>query len=67
LGVAIGPDNIITAIENLVSTIVSCVPPFVQVAGIEAITGNQLPALKMAATYKRRAELLVNGLNKIKG
>lgn len=67
LGVAIGPTQLIGPMENLVSTIVSCVPPFVQVAGIAAITGNQEPALEMARAYKRRAELLANGLNKIRG
>ena len=67
LGVAIGPTQLISPMENLVSTIVSCVPPFIQAAGMEAITGNQEPALEMAAAYKRRAELLANGLNKING
>mgnify|MGYP001114832458 CR=1 FL=1 len=67
LGVAIGPEKLIRPMESLVSSIVSCVPPFVQVAGIAAITGNQEPALEMARVYKRRAELLANGLNKING
>jgi aspartate aminotransferase len=67
LGVAIGPENLITAMESLVSTIVSCVPPFVQVAGMEAISGDQSATLQMTAAYKRRAELLVAGLNNIKG
>ena len=67
LGVAIGPENIISAMESLVSTIVSCVPPFIQRAGIQAIVGDQSDAIRMRDEYHNRAKLLVRGLNNIKG
>ena len=47
LGVAIGPEEVIEKMGLLVSTIVSCVPPFIQRAGIEAITGEQSALIEM--------------------
>ena len=41
LGVAVGPEKIINKMNLMLNTIVSCVPPFIQIAGIEAINGNQ--------------------------
>ncbi|MDA7561689.1 pyridoxal phosphate-dependent aminotransferase [Alphaproteobacteria bacterium] len=67
IGVAIGPDNLISAMESLVSTIVSCVPPFIQRAGIQAILGDQTENTAMRREYHNRAKLLVKGLNNIKG
>jgi aspartate aminotransferase len=67
LGAAIGPESLIKYMENLTSTIVSCVPPFIQMAGIEAIEGDQQSILKMVEAYRRRAQLFTEGLNKIDG
>jgi aspartate aminotransferase len=67
IGVAIGPENIISAMEDLVSTVVSCVPPFIQRAGIQAIVGDQSEAAAMRDEYYNRAKLLVKGLNNIHG
>ena len=41
LGVAIGPAEVINKMNLMLNTIVSCVPPFIQVAGIEALEGDQ--------------------------
>ena len=67
LGVAIGPEFLIKYMENLTSTIVSCVPPFIQHAGIEAIVGDQKPINNMVAAYESRAKLFSSGLEKIEG
>jgi aspartate/methionine/tyrosine aminotransferase len=67
LGAAIGPESLIKYMENLTSTIVSCVPPFIQMAGIEAIEGDQQSILKMVEAYLRRAQLFTEGLNNIDG
>lgn len=67
LGVAIGPENLIKKMTNLTSTIASCVPPFIQIAGIEAITGDQQAVKHMIKTYHERSKLLVNGLNNVNG
>lgn len=67
LGVAIGPEEVIEKMGLLVSTIVSCVPPFIQMAGIEAITGDQSALIKMKNEYDNRRKILVDGLNSING
>lgn len=67
LGVAIGPEKLIEKMGLLVSTIISCVPPFIQRAGIEAITGDQTAVAVMKDEYDKRRKLLVNGLNSLPG
>ncbi len=67
LGVAIGPKEVIEKMGLVVQTIVSCVPPFIQVAGIEAIKGDQTLIVKMMAEYQKRRDILVAGLNNIPG
>jgi len=67
LGVAIGPTEVIEKMGLLVQTLCSCVPPFIQRAGIAAIQGDQAPVREMMTTYKKRRDVLVNGLNRIPG
>jgi len=67
LGVAIGPKEVIEKMGLLVQTLCSCVPPFIQRAGIAAILGDQQPVREMMATYKQRRDILVKGLNRIEG
>lgn len=67
LGVAIGPEEIIEKMGLLVQTLCSCVPPFIQRAGIAAIKGDQTEIRRMIEIYKKRRDLLVYGLNKIPG
>lgn len=67
LGVAIGPEEVIEKMGLLVSTIVSCVPTFIQRAGIEAIMGDQKSLIEMKDEYNERRKILVNGLNSIDG
>jgi len=67
LGVAIGPREIIEKMGLLVQTLCSCVPPFIQRAGIAALKGDQTEIRRMMEIYKERRDLLVNGLNKIPG
>jgi aspartate aminotransferase len=67
LGVAIGPKKAIEKMGLLVSTIVSCVPAFIQLAGVEAINGNQNKPKFMKAEFEARAIFLVDGLNKLPG
>ena len=67
LGVAIGPKEVIEKMGLVVQTIVSCVPPFIQQAGIEAIKGDQSVIAEMLAEYQRRRDVLVEGLNAIPG
>ena len=67
LGIAIGPEYVIEKMGLLVSTIVSCVPPLVQQAGIAALEGDQTMVLKMRDDYRSRMRLLADGLNEING
>jgi aspartate/methionine/tyrosine aminotransferase len=67
LGVAIGPAEVIEKMGLLVQTLCSCVPPFIQRAGITALKGQQLPISKMMKTYRERRDVIVDGLNKIPG
>lgn len=67
LGVAIGPKEVIEKMGLVVQTIVSCVPPFIQLAGIEAVKGDQSAIAKMMVEYQNRCNVLVAGLNDIPG
>ncbi len=67
LGVCIAPADVIEKMALLLETTSSCVSPFIQDAGLEAMTGDQEPVKKMMAEYKARRDLLVEGLNKLPG
>lgn len=67
LGVAIGPVDVIKKMSLLLQTTSSCVAPFIQKAGIEAITGDQSAVSRMMAAYQKRRDILVDGLNSLPG
>lgn len=67
LGALIGPEEVTEKMMLLLQTASSCVAPFVQMAGLEAITGEQTEVREMMAEYKSRRDLLVGGLNEISG
>jgi aspartate/methionine/tyrosine aminotransferase len=67
LGTVIGPPEVIEKMGLLIQTICSCVPPFTQRAGITALTGDQTEVRRMVAAFKKRRDLLVEGLNSIPG
>jgi aspartate aminotransferase len=53
--------------SRLNSNSISCTASFTQMAGIEALRGDQSSVDKMNAEFKRRRDAFVAGLNKIKG
>ena len=67
LGVGIGPEDVMAKMGLLLETTSSCVPVFIQKAGMEAIAGEQDQVRNMIDTYKHRRDILVKGLNGIKG
>lgn len=67
LGCVIGPELIIEKMGLLLQTTSSCVAPFLQRAGIEAIRGSQDDVCLMMSEYKARRDLLVSGLNELPG
>ena len=67
LGAVIGPSNVVEKMKLLLETTSSCVPPFIQKAGIEAIEGEQTSQKSMYDEYEQRRNIVVNGINSIHG
>ena len=67
LGTLIGPVAVIERMAALLQTTSSCVSTFVQRAGIEAIRGSQETVTNMMVEYRARRDMLVDGLNRVKG
>jgi len=67
LGYAVTPPELVDPIVHLISNSISCTAPFIQHAGIEALTGPQDSIPKMVAEFKKRRDLIVEGLNEIPG
>lgn len=65
LGVGIGPADVMEKMGLLLQTTSSCVPSFIQYAGMEAIKGDQSSVKRMIEIYKKRRDILVKGLNDI--
>jgi len=54
-------------IARLLTNSNSCTASFTQIAGVEALRGSQASVDGMCAEFKRRRDVMVAGLNKIKG
>lgn len=67
LGCVIGPEDVMEKMELLLQTTSSCVTPFIQRAGIEAIEGDSDAVDHMMEEYRQRRDILVDGLNSIDG
>lgn len=67
LGYAVMPREFTPIVARLFSNANSCTAPFVQRAGLEALTGPQDSVDKMVAEFEARRDLLVDGLNKLPG
>ncbi len=67
LGYAIGPQPIIDVMAQMQVNAVSCTAGFVQMAGVEALTGPQDSVRAMAAEFGVRRQVVVEGLNAIEG
>jgi aspartate/methionine/tyrosine aminotransferase len=67
LGYGVVPPHLADAIVRMIVNSVSCVPPFVQWAGVAALKGSQEPVAKWVAELRRRRDALVAGLNDLPG
>jgi aspartate aminotransferase len=67
IGGVTGPASLIARMALLQETIVSCVSPFIQIGALEAMTSSQDYIVNMMSTYRQRRDLMVEGLNDIKG
>ena len=54
-------------VARLMTNSSSCTASFTQIAGVEALRGPQHSVTKMCAEFKQRRDVMVAGLNKIKG
>ncbi|MGB6384346.1 MAG: pyridoxal phosphate-dependent aminotransferase [Terriglobales bacterium] len=67
LGYGVMRSDLAVNISRLVTNATSCTASFTQIAGIEALRGDQSSVDKMSAEFKHRRDVFVAGLNKIKG
>ena len=67
LGYGIMPTSVASHIERYIINTTSCAPPFVQHAGIAALTGPQTCVDDMRDEYRARLGFMVLGLNKVQG
>jgi len=67
LGYGVMRKDLALKVAQLMTNSNSCTASFTQMAGIEALKGPQGDAEKMVAEFKKRRELIVSGLNSIKG
>ncbi|HEX5414988.1 MAG TPA: pyridoxal phosphate-dependent aminotransferase [Chloroflexota bacterium] len=67
LGYGIMPTDFVASISRLVTNSVSCTATFVQRAGVAALDGSQDDVARMVAEFRRRRDVIVEGLNAIPG
>jgi len=67
MGYGVMRPDLVAHISRLMVNSNSCTASFTQVAGVEALRGPQDSVTKMCAEFKRRRDVMVAGLNKIKG
>jgi aspartate/methionine/tyrosine aminotransferase len=67
MGYGVMRADLAVQITRLMTNSNSCTASFTQMAGIEALVGDQSPVDRMCAEFKRRSEFFVAGLNHIKG
>jgi aspartate/methionine/tyrosine aminotransferase len=67
LGYGVMNKELASKITRLMVNFVSCSTAFVQMAGIEALNGPQDEAEKMVREFRKRRDIIVEGLNEIPG
>ncbi|MGB9777903.1 MAG: pyridoxal phosphate-dependent aminotransferase [Candidatus Bathyarchaeales archaeon] len=67
LGYGVMRKDLAQKIAQLMTNSNSCTCTFIQMAGIEALKGPQNEVEKMVAEFRKRREVIVSGLNNIKG
>lgn len=67
LGYAVGPADVIRAMELINENSLASVNTFVQYAGIEALRASQDCVKEMTASFQHRRDLIYDGINAIEG
>ena len=65
LGYGAGPEEVIATMTKLLENVLSSVNEGIQWGGVAALTGDQSPVEEMKEQYRRRRQLIVEGLNAI--
>ena len=67
IGYGVMRTDLAAQVSRLMTNSNSCTASFTQMAGIEALHGDQSSVDRMREEFRRRREIMVAGLNKIKG
>lgn len=67
IGAVTGPADLIEKMGLLLETTTSCVSPFIQLAAIEALQGNQEPIINMVEEFRKRRDFIYKKLKEIPG
>jgi aspartate aminotransferase len=67
MGYGVMRPDLAAHVTRLMTNSNSCTASFTQIAGIEALRGDQASVDKMSDEFRRRRDVFVAGLNKIKG
>ncbi|MDP4198897.1 MAG: pyridoxal phosphate-dependent aminotransferase [Bacteroidota bacterium] len=67
LGYGIMPKHLAEVVAKLQTNVASCTASFIQVAGIEALTGPQDWVDNVVEEFRRRRDLIVDGMNSLPG
>jgi len=67
MGYGVMRSDLATHMTRLMTNSNSCTASFTQVAGIEALRGDQAPVERMRVEFQKRRDAFVAGLNRIKG
>ena len=67
LGYGVMRSDLAVHIARLMTNSISCTATFTQMAGIEALGGDQSEPEEMRQEFQRRRDVFVSGLNQIKG
>src|ERR1700726_3987277 len=67
MGYGVMRTDVATHVARLMTNSNSCTATFTQIAGVEALRGPQASVEAMCAEFKKRRDVMVAGLNKIKG
>jgi len=67
MGYGVIRPDLAVQVARLMTNSNSCTASFSQVAGVEALRGDQSSVERMCAEFKQRRDMFVSGLNRIKG
>lgn len=67
LGYGVMPTHLAEVVAKLQINSTSCTSSFSQIAGVEALRGPQTEVVRMVKEFQRRRDVIVDGLNRIKG